>query len=156
MATVSDTVIVSTETTTDPHVETTLYKRVGDIKIFHRRFRIGDFGPGLDDIASITAEAGLSLLDAIQSETLHCYLNPAWTVTAPGTVDELTFLKEADKSCVLWMTRLRHSLGNGPVKRLARTMQADAACLATCGILFLAGKEAHTKRLNWRARKQTR
>ena len=69
MATVSDTVIVSTETTTDPHVETTLYKRVGDIKIFHRRFRIGDFGPGLDDIASITAEAGLSLLDATNSRS---------------------------------------------------------------------------------------
>jgi hypothetical protein len=145
------------ETAIDPPPKGTLLRKtVGDIKAYHRPFVIGHYGPGLQDIALIAANAAEALLDDIEKKELHCYLNPGWIVKAPGTTEELEFLKEADRCCCLWMTQLRHTLGNGPVKRMVAKMDANAGCLATCGVLFVAGREAHIKRLNWRATQTTR
>lgn len=140
----------------DPLGATRLYRSVGDIQVFARHFEIGDYGPELWDLAKISLIEFTARAADLEFRQVHLYINPAWTVMAPPTTDELTFIKEAEKTCIHWMTRLRHTLGYGRVNRMLRGMNPNARTYASCGMLFIAGKEAHPKRLNWRAKKKPR
>jgi hypothetical protein len=136
----------------DQRILTRLYKKEGLIEVYSRHFEIGDYGPDMWDLAKIALQEFSSRAGDLEHNNPHMYINPAWTVTAPSATDELTFIKEAEKACIHWMTRLRHTLGYGRVNRMLRDMNPNARVLASCGVLFLSGKEAHPKRLNWRAK----
>jgi len=133
-----------------------LARTVGSIMVFSRTFEIGDYGPGLADLTLLSGHAYLAHHRAVTAKGWHLYVNPQWTVLAPATTSEREFVREAERACISWMTRLRRTLGRGPVNRMLRAMAPDARTLAACGVLVIAGHEAHTKRLNWRATSKTR
>jgi len=137
-------------------ISTRVYKKIGDIEVHVRHFEIGDCGPGLGKIAMITLSDVATRIESVTRHRRHYYANPAWTVIAPGTVNELEFIKEAERACIHWMTRLRHTLRPGTVHRMLRAVAPDPRSCSSSGILFIAGREAHIKRLNWRPAKQTR
>ena len=124
----------------------------GDVQVFHRRLDLGDYGPDFGGLAALT----FSEVEQFESRQVneHCFANPEWTVIAPGTTPEVEFLKQAERACIRWRIRLKRTLGSGPLRRMLRPLEHGGKSLVAGGVLYLHGRPAHLKRLNWRASSQ--
>ena len=129
-----------------------LVETSGNVQVFHRRLDLGDYGPEFGGLAALTMSE-VEKYDNRRS-TEHFYANPEWTVIAPGTTPEVEFLKQAERACIRWRIRLKRTLGSGPLRRMLRPLEHGGKLLVAAGVLYLHGRPAHLKRLNWRVSSQ--
>jgi hypothetical protein len=134
-------------------LETTLRKNVGPrMQVVHREIELGDSEPGFPDLQDFTLVAA-GAFEAEQSDD-HYYANPECSLRAPSDLSERGFLNEAEKACGRWMQRLRKTFGRGRLDRMLQTLSNNKRMLVASGVLYLRGRPAHPKRLNWRVSSQ--
>lgn len=122
------------------------------IQIVRRQIDLGDSEPGFPDLQDFTLEA-VEAFEAKKSEDNY-YANPECSLRAPSDLSERAFLIEAEKACVRWMQRLRKTFGRGRLDRMLQTLSNNKRMLVASGVLYLRGRPAHPKRLNWRVSSQ--
>jgi hypothetical protein len=119
--------------------------RIGPIQVTKHALDWCQFGPDFGDFALLTYER----IGAMPSGTTdHYYFNPAYTVTAPGTVLEAVFLQQARRACILWMKQIDRVLGSRARKRAVKRHTHGERMLVFSGTLVLQGRSVHIKRLN--------
>lgn len=119
--------------------------QIGPVRITRHNLGWREFGPDFGDFALLTYER----IEAMPPGTTdHYYFNPAYTVTAAGTVPEAVFLQQATRACILWMKQIDRVLGPRARKRAAKKHTHGDRMLVFSGTLFLHGRSAHIKRLN--------
>lgn len=105
-----------------------------------------ELGPEFDEIMALTGRRFAALPPLGRD---HRYLNPMFSLFAPGNVPERTFLVQADRACTLWMQQLKRIAARARVRRFQRSESNPAhRMLMTSGILILGGTIVHIKRLN--------
>lgn len=119
--------------------------RIGPVRITRHALDWRQFGPDFGDFAFLTYER----IGAMPPGTTdHYYFNPAYTVTAAGSVPEAVFLQQARRACILWMKQIDRVLGPRARKRAVKRHTHGERMLVFSGTLFLQGRSAHIKRLN--------
>ena len=119
---------------------------IGPVTITRHPIDWPNLGPDLEDFAALTRPRALALPP---TGTDHYYLNPMFSLFAPGVVLEAVFLRQANRACILWMKQLKKVLGLRGVRRFQRRESTPLGrTLVTSGYLILSGKPAHIKRLN--------
>lgn len=119
--------------------------RIGPVQITRRFLDWTEMGPGFGEFAQLTFQQ----VCAIPPEsTDHVYLNPSFTVTAPATVPEAVFLRQAQRACILWKKQLARWLTRGALRRAVMRATPGERMLVFNGTLSLNGRPAHIKRLN--------
>jgi hypothetical protein len=119
--------------------------RIGPVQVTRHFLDWPQMGPGFSEFAQLTYQR----LCAIPPECNdHIYLNPHFTVTAPATIPEGVFLRQAQRACILWKKQLVRWLGRGPVRRAVKKATPGERGLVFSGMLFLKGRPVHIKRLN--------
>ena len=120
--------------------------KMGPVSVTRHWIDWRDLDPEFRDLAGMTFRR----FEAIpRGSTDHHYLTPGWTVTAPGSVPEAEFLKQARRACTLWMKQLIRVAGGRRIRRFQRHESgAGERNLVTSGILFLQGRVVHTRRLH--------
>jgi hypothetical protein len=117
----------------------------GSVRVTRHFLDWSQMGPGFGEFAQLTYDR----LCAIPSECNdHMYLNPAYSLTAPATVPETVFARQALRACILWQQQLVRWIGRGPVRRAVNRASPGERGLVFSGMLFLAGRPVHIKRLN--------
>lgn len=118
----------------------------GSVTITRHHVDWPNLGPHLGDFAALTFTRFCALPPL---GTDHRYLNPMFSLFAPGEVPESVFLREANRACTLWMKQLKKVASQSRIRRFQlRESTAGERMLVTSGVLILSGKEAHIKRLN--------
>jgi hypothetical protein len=103
-----------------------------------------NLAPDLSDLTKVTF-ARIMAVPTGNSD--HYYFNPAFTVTAPGSVPEGAFLREARRACVLWMKQISRVLSPKIRRKWVKEAELGERALLFSGSLFLQGRPAHIKRL---------
>ncbi len=119
---------------------------MGPVLVTRHLIDWAELDPELDELKARTAQR----IDALRVRAgCHYYLNPMFTLLAPGDVSERTFLVQAQRACTLWMQQLKRVAGRARVRRFQRA-ESDPTLrmLMTSGLLILGGKSVHIKRLN--------
>lgn len=105
-----------------------------------------ELGPEFGELAGVTFERLKALPDLARD---HRYLNPMFSLYAPGEVPADVFLAQAARACLLWMRQLRRVAGYRRVRRFQlRESTSGERGLLTSGLLILGGRFVHIKRLN--------
>lgn len=118
--------------------------RIGPVQTTRHYVDWADLDPDFNDLANLTLGRALS----IKPGSDHFYFNPGFSLKAPGEVAEETFLRQANRACILWNKQVSRILGCGARKRAAKRVPNDVRMLAFSGFLILHGQGAHSKRLN--------
>jgi len=122
-----------------------IYK-IGPVNVTRHPIDWSQLGPDLRDFADVTF-GRIKLLPFLASD--HRYLNPRFSLFAPGEVAEQTFLRQANRACMLWMRQLKKVVGTAGVRRFQlRESEPADRMKATSGFLVLSGRIVHIKRLN--------
>ena len=118
----------------------------GLVQITRHYLDWNDLGPGLSDIARATSKR----LEAPPIlEGGHSYMNPMFTIIAPGSVPSNRFLAEARRACSIWMKQLKQVAGRAAIRRFQTRDSSPAdRMLVTSGILMISGQMAHPKRMH--------
>lgn len=126
--------------------------QIGPVQITRHYVNWADLGPDFNDLANLTLDRASSITPGSD----HFYLNPGFSLKAPGEVAEETFLRQANRACILWNKHVSSILGSGARKRVAKRVPDDVRMLAFSGVLILHGQGVHSKRLNVLARPQVK
>lgn len=126
--------------------------RLGPVQITRHFVDWHQSGPDFSDFALRTYGRIRSMPPGTQD---HFYFNPAYTVTAAGSVPEDIFLEQAERACILWMKQLDRVLRPRARKKAARKASHNERMLVFSGTLILHGRPAHIKRLNRSSSPQT-
>lgn len=120
--------------------------RMGPVVVTRHPVDWAELGPEFDEIMALTGRRYAALPPLGRD---HRYLNPMFTLFAPGDVPQRTFLVQAKRACTLWMMQLHRVAGRARVRRF-QMRESDPAhrMLMTSGILILGGTVVHIKRLN--------
>lgn len=119
---------------------------MGPVLVTRHPIDWAELGPDFGEIAALTSERFAALPPLGRD---HRYLNPMFSLFAPGDVPERTFMVQAKRACTLWMMQLKRVAGRAWVRRF-QMRESDTAgrMLMTSGILILGGTIVHIKRLN--------
>jgi hypothetical protein len=118
---------------------------IGPVIITRHHIEWNEHGPDLEDFWDLTYNRFCTLPPL---GTDHRYLNPMFSLFAPGGVPEAAFLRQANRACTLWMKQLKKTVGYRRVRRFQlRESTAGQRMMVTSGFLILAGRRAHIKRL---------
>ncbi|OWK37410.1 hypothetical protein FRUB_06530 [Fimbriiglobus ruber] len=80
--------------------------------------------------------------------TDHRYLNPMFSLFAPGKVPEAVFLRQTYRACTLWMKQLKKVVGRNRIRQFQLRESAPGdRMLVTSGYLLLSGQPVNMKRL---------
>src|ERR1700734_3650642 len=111
---------------------------IGPVPITGHPIDWKQLGPELDDFADLTYDRFTKIRD-FSGE--HRYLNPMFSLFAPGEVTEHTFLIQAERACMLWMRQLKRVAGRCRVRRFQRLESSPGnRMLITSGVLILSGR----------------